>query len=127
LILSGLVACRLRRAKENCREIESGTLPDFDDRDRYPDATAHFVTATVAVKVGAMMTGMKSVSGPVSVFVNHTSAHQGCQCQQPGQQHSLGRFHGSLVASALPTRFRLLLPVEGTAIKDPTSGFCTGC
>ena len=61
---------------------------NFDYGDRYPNATAQLVAATRAVDVGWTMV-------VVSVFVNHTPAHQGCQCQQPGQYHSLDCFHGT--------------------------------
>jgi len=60
---------------------------NFDYGDRYPNATAQLVAAARTVEMGATMV-------VVSVFVNHAPAHQGCQCQQPGQHHSLHCFHG---------------------------------
>jgi hypothetical protein len=70
---------------------------NFDYGDRNPNAAAQLMAATRAVDVG--WTTMVAVS----VFVNHTPAHQGYQCHQPGQHRSLHCFHGPLVARTLPT------------------------
>jgi len=67
---------------------------NFDYGDRYPNATAQLVAATRAVDVGCTIM-------VVSVFVNHTPAHQGCQCQQSGQHHSLHCFHGNLCSHCI--------------------------
>ena len=55
------------------------SLPNFNYGYRYPNATAQLMTATRTVNMGSLAV--------VSVFVDHTTAHQGGQRQQPGQHH----------------------------------------
>jgi len=69
-------------------QLTTVPLPNFNYGDRYPNATAQLVATTRTVGVGGTMV-------VVSVFVNHTPAHQRCECQQPDEHDSWHCFHGT--------------------------------